>query len=60
MARQFNMTEERLDISRNDIIEIIKSKPKNKNKEDHVRKSLERFNLSEEEVDKILADLDSY
>lgn len=58
--QQFRMTEERLDLSRNDIAEILKGKPKNKNREDHVRKALENLDLTKEEVDKIVEDLDSY
>jgi hypothetical protein len=58
--QQFKMTKERLDLSREDIAGILKDKPKNKNREDHVRKALENLNIPKEEIDKILGDLDSY
>lgn len=60
MRQPFDMTEERLDLTREDVANIIKTLPKGKKKEDHVKKSLQDKGLSADEVNKVLADLDSY
>ena len=56
---QFNMTPEDLSLTRKDVEEMLKKKPKNKPDKDHIKEELHGLR-SKEFIDKIVSDLESY
>jgi hypothetical protein len=56
------MTPERLDLTRDDIIEMLKDKPNSKSKKEHVNQKIKdkKLNLSDAEMKKLLDDVDNY
>lgn len=56
---QFNLTEEDTSITRADIEAMLKTKPGNRGKSDHVRQQL-NGKMNKADIDKVVSDLDSY